>query len=195
MFCPSCGHDELRGSACSQCGTILSATEQKTATEQKPARSAPPPLQKPPPTSTTKPQKHRSRPLHDLDLTLPEFDVVDQKPEKPTVEKHKGEKHKEKASPQAPTGVEEPRNIEFSTFIFSLGSNALIAMGEAHMLGTPQQKSSADAVNLPQAKEIIDILGILEEKTKGNLTSQESELLKQTLYTLRTKYVQATKSK
>ena len=191
MFCPACGHDETRGSACSQCGTILSPGEQKTATEPKPARpTAPPPPQKQAPTTPTKAQKHRSRPLHDLDLTLPELDVANQIKAKPKLEKPKT-----KIPSPEPAGFDGSRQVEFSTFIFSLGSNALIAMGESRMLGAPQQKSPTDDLNLPQAKEIIDILGLLEEKTKGNLTPQESELLKQTLYTLRTKYVQATKNK
>ncbi len=44
-------------------------------------------------------------------------------------------------------------------------------------------------VNLPQAKEIIDILRILEEKTKGNLTEEETNVLHDMLYTLQMKYV------
>jgi hypothetical protein len=44
---------------------------------------------------------------------------------------------------------------------------------------------------LPQAKEIVDILSILEEKTKGNLTTEEAAVMKDMLYTLRMKYVEA----
>jgi hypothetical protein len=44
-------------------------------------------------------------------------------------------------------------------------------------------------VNLPQAKEIIDLLSVLEEKTKGNLTSEEQTVLRDMLYALRMKYV------
>lgn len=51
----------------------------------------------------------------------------------------------------------------------------------------PQQTSMP--VNLPQAKEIIDLLSVLEEKTKGNLTSDEQTVLRDMLYALRMKYV------
>jgi len=54
----------------------------------------------------------------------------------------------------------------------------------------PQQP--APPANLPQAKEIIDILSMLEEKTKGNLSSDETSVLGDMLYTLRMKYVSAT---
>jgi len=51
----------------------------------------------------------------------------------------------------------------------------------------PQQQPIP--VNLPQAKEIIDLLSVLEEKTKGNLTSEEQTVLRDMLYALRMKYV------
>ncbi len=51
----------------------------------------------------------------------------------------------------------------------------------------PQQPSMP--VNLPQAKEIIDLLSVLEDKTKGNLTSDEQTVLRDMLYALRMKYV------
>ncbi len=54
---------------------------------------------------------------------------------------------------------------------------------------SPDQPSTS--VNLPQAKEMVDILSILEEKTKGNLTSEEAAVMKDMLYTLRMKYVEA----
>ena len=57
--------------------------------------------------------------------------------------------------------------LSFSTFILSLGTSALMLMGEQLSPENP-----ALPVNLPQAKEIIDILRILEEKTKGNLRNR-----------------------
>ena len=47
-------------------------------------------------------------------------------------------------------------------------------------------------VNLPQAKEIIDILSLLETKTKGNLTADEQSVLTDMLYALRMKFVELT---
>ena len=84
------------------------------------------------------------------------------------------------SSPPAPP-------LTFSSFVFSLGTSSLMLMGESL---DPQQPSPP--VNLPQAKEIIDILSMLEEKTKGNLTSEEASVLGDMLYTLRMKYVSAT---
>lgn len=77
--------------------------------------------------------------------------------------------------------------LTFSSFVFSLGTSSLMLMGETL---DPQQPSPP--VNLPQAKEIIDILSMLEEKTKGNLSSEEASVLSDMLYTLRMKYVSAT---
>ena len=77
--------------------------------------------------------------------------------------------------------------INFSSFVFSLGSSALMLMGETL---DPQQP--AIPVNLAQAKEIIDILSVLEAKTQGNLTSDEKSVLTDMLYTLRMKYVGVT---
>ncbi len=74
--------------------------------------------------------------------------------------------------------------VTFSSFVISLGSSSLMLMGE-HL--DPQQPSLP--VNLPQAKEIIDLLSVLEEKTKGNLTSEEQTVLRDMLYALRMKYV------
>ena len=54
---------------------------------------------------------------------------------------------------------------------------------------SPEQPSTS--VNLIQAKEIVDILSILEAKTRGNLTAEEGAVMKDMLYTLRMKYVEA----
>ncbi len=80
--------------------------------------------------------------------------------------------------------------LSFSSFIFSLGTSALMLMGEKM---SPDQPNTQ--LNLPQAKEIVDILSILEEKTKGNLTSEEAAVMKDMLYTLRMKYVEAASGK
>ena len=84
-------------------------------------------------------------------------------------------------------GPSEPAPpLSFSSFIFSLGTSALMLMGEQF---SPDQP--APGVNLPQAKEIIDILSLLEEKTKGNLTEEEATMIRDMLYTLRMKYVES----
>ena len=95
------------------------------------------------------------------------------------------------ASPSKPsisaTSSAEPAQappVTFSSFVISLGSSSLMLMGEQL---DPNQASIP--VNLPQAKEIIDLLSVLEDKTKGNLTSDEQTVLRDMLYALRMKYV------
>lgn len=86
---------------------------------------------------------------------------------------------------------QEPRQpVTFSSFIFSLGTSALMLMGEQL---DPQQ--GRIPVNLSQAKEIIDILSMLEGKTKGNLTAEEQSVLTDMLYALRMKYVDLASAK
>ncbi|GJL56515.1 MAG: hypothetical protein NPIRA02_36470 [Nitrospirales bacterium] len=74
--------------------------------------------------------------------------------------------------------------ITFSSFVFSLGTSALMLMGESL-----DSKQPSVPVNLPQAKEVVDILSMLDEKTKGNLSPEEASVLGDMLYTLRMKYV------
>ncbi len=74
--------------------------------------------------------------------------------------------------------------INFPTFIFSLNSSALVHLGVIEDPATQQKVK-----NLPMAKQTIDILGMLEEKTKGNLLEDEANMLKTMLYELRMLYV------
>lgn len=74
--------------------------------------------------------------------------------------------------------------INFSTFIFSLNASALVNLGAIENPATGKKEK-----NLPLAKQTIDILGMLEEKTGGNLSSDEENLLKNILYDLRLSYV------
>ena len=78
--------------------------------------------------------------------------------------------------------------INFSTFIFSLNSSVLVHLG---LLEDPA--SGVKQKNLPIAKQTIDILGMLEEKTRGNLTQDEEGMLKNILYDLRMLYVREKK--
>ena len=88
------------------------------------------------------------------------------------------------ASPDETSHEDHLLPVNFSSFVISLGSSSLMLMGERL---DPQQQPIP--VNLPQAKEIIDLLSVLEEKTKGNLTSEEQTVLRDMLYALRMKYV------
>lgn len=78
------------------------------------------------------------------------------------------------------------RPLEFSTFLISLGTSALVQMGEA-----PDPTSGGTmTADLTAARQTIDILGLLEEKTRGNLTDAEDGLLKNLLRDLRFRAVQ-----
>jgi hypothetical protein len=74
--------------------------------------------------------------------------------------------------------------IDFYTFALSLGSSAIVHLGDA-----PNPETSKLEVNLLLAKQTVDILGMLEEKTRGNLTADEQQLLEHLLYDLRIRYV------
>ncbi|HEX7008578.1 MAG TPA: DUF1844 domain-containing protein [Phycisphaeraceae bacterium] len=73
----------------------------------------------------------------------------------------------------------------FLTLISTLATQALFAMGAVADPRTGQRYQ-----NLDLARHHIDLLGVLEEKTKGNLTDEEAATLATTLYELRTRYVQ-----
>ena len=78
-------------------------------------------------------------------------------------------------------------DLSFTEFVISLASTAAIHFGdvpnpESGERGTP---------NLPAAKQMIDILTLLEQKTKGNLTAEERQVLEQVLFELRMRFVQS----
>ena len=91
----------------------------------------------------------------------------------------------------SPTGQEAEQRLPatFLSFVYSLGTSALMLLGE-----NPAQQGSGHAQNLGHAQEIIDILSILETKTKGNLTQEEEAVLQEMLYALRIKYVEKASS-
>lgn len=76
--------------------------------------------------------------------------------------------------------------LNFSTFILSLTTSALVCLGEL-----PDPISKEKVINLPLAQQTISIIEILKEKTAGNLTEDEDNLIGTVLYDLRMKYVQA----
>ena len=76
--------------------------------------------------------------------------------------------------------------INFTTFIFSLSSSALIQLGEI-----PDPFTQKVEKNLTAAHQTIDILGLLEQKTKGNLDDEEGRTLEAILYDLRMRFLKA----
>jgi hypothetical protein len=89
-----------------------------------------------------------------------------------------------KASSDAEERITLPE-VSFSTFVFSLSSSALVHLGEI-----PEPDSKHVRVDLAMAKQIIDTLGMLQEKTRGNLEGDEDRLLKTVLYDLRLRFIQ-----
>ena len=78
--------------------------------------------------------------------------------------------------------------IDFGVFVMSLASSVLVHLGEIEHPDSRERDA-----NVPLAKQTIDILGMLREKTRGNLNQEEAQLLDNLLYDLRMKYVDAKK--
>ena len=81
-------------------------------------------------------------------------------------------------------------SVDFSTHVLSLASTALIALGKM-----PGPDDDMHPVDLETARHLIDVLGMLEHKTKGNLDESEHKLLQSLIYDLRVSYVDAEKAK
>ena len=78
--------------------------------------------------------------------------------------------------------------IDFSTFVVSLSHSALVHLGDA------KQPDGTVERNLPLARQTIDILALLQDKTKGNLSGAEERLLAQVLYDLRMRFVEVSRT-
>ncbi len=84
-----------------------------------------------------------------------------------------------------PQGVsQEVPQTEFTFFLSSLSMQAMIALGDL-----PHPSTNQPHEDMEQAKYLIDTVGMLQEKTKGNLTGEEASLLENLLYELRMRYV------
>ena len=88
----------------------------------------------------------------------------------------------ETAEPSRPEGA--LAEVRFDLFLSGLAMEAFVALGDM-----PHPTTRRQAANLTQAKYLIDLLGVLEEKTKGNLTVDEEKLLRDALYQLRMRYL------
>lgn len=110
----------------------------------------------------------------------------------------RGQARVEDAPPEAKPAAQEdgappmggPAGIDFHTFVLSLGSSALLHLGELERPG-----ASGPEKDLPMAKHTIDILAMLQAKTKGNLTPEEDKLMESLLYDLRLRYVESLQKK
>ena len=87
---------------------------------------------------------------------------------------------------EAPKDVPQPE-ITFSSFLISLGSSAFIHLGDIPDPATGEIKK-----DVPLAKQTIDLLGLLREKTRNNLLEEEEKLFEHLLYDLRMRYIKET---
>lgn len=99
-----------------------------------------------------------------------------------------GKEDKAEATSEAPRSREEAPlpEVSFISFVLSLSTSALIHLGEIEDPVTQKTEK-----RLPHAKQTIDLLALLQEKTKGNLTQQEEKVIENILYDLRMRYVRA----
>ena len=98
----------------------------------------------------------------------------------------KMEKREESPREEKPEQDASLPEITFPSLLLSLSTSALIQLGE---IQDPVSKQPVK--NLPLAKQTIDLIGMLKEKTKGNLTSDEEKLMENMLYDLKLRYVKA----
>jgi hypothetical protein len=82
-----------------------------------------------------------------------------------------------------------PPEPDFNFFITTLALQASIALGQV-----PNPATNKTEEDLTQAKFLIDTLGMLKDKTKGNLNQDETNLLDNLLYELRMKYIEKSKT-
>jgi hypothetical protein len=108
--------------------------------------------------------------------------IVEPEPEAGASRSGSGEGAEEECAPWSGALLPE---VTFSTFVFSLSSSALVHLGEI-----PEPMSQKMHQDLVLAKQIIDTLGMLADKTRGNLDAGEDRLLKNVLCDLRLRYVQ-----
>jgi Domain of unknown function (DUF1844) len=127
------------------------------------------------------------------------FTVRDRRRFEESGEVKKGVDEKQAAGPakppegpagESPAEARDMPEIDFSTFIFSLSTSALFHFGDF-----PDPSTQKAEKNLLAAKQTIDLLGMLKEKTRGNLESAEEELLDNFLFELRMRYVKEMEKK
>ncbi len=88
------------------------------------------------------------------------------------------------------TGEPDPsQGVNFASFLLSLATTGMVHLGEI-----PEPSTGQKMEDLEAARQMIDILGILKEKTEGNLSTEESHLLENVLYELRMKFMGKSKA-
>ena len=116
------------------------------------------------------------------------FDAQGEAKDKPEETKIGKDNETEKPQEQEKKKAPPLPEINFSSFLLSLSSSVLLHLGE---IEDPQ--SGIKKKDIALAKQSIDIINLLKEKTKGNLTEEEEKLMEHLLYDLRMRFVKANK--
>jgi hypothetical protein len=87
----------------------------------------------------------------------------------------------------ASSGEKKAPSLDFNALVLSLGSSAIVHLGEAPDPTTGQKREQPE---LAMAQESIDLLAMLQEKTQGNLTAEEGSFLQNMLFDLRMLFVE-----
>ena len=115
----------------------------------------------------------------------PREDAAQEARNKPEPEKVPGGKPRATAPEEPPPGT--GGRIDFPSYILSYYTQGLVLLGEVPNPYTNQKEEDLEA-----ARHTVDILGMLRDKTKGNLTPEEAQLLESVLYEVRMKYMAKT---
>lgn len=102
----------------------------------------------------------------------------------------KQQRHARDAFDDAKAEAEALPDINFATFVLSLAHSAWVHLGDA-----PNPADGSKSVEPALARQTIDLLALLQEKTQGNLTREEDSLLAHALFDLRMRFVEVAKSK
>jgi len=114
---------------------------------------------------------------------------VDENEQKLSEETHQKERFGEKEEKIQESHAHSHEPLSFSSFVLGFITQALMFMGEV-----PSPQGHQTQVDLSAARQVIDLLAMLKQKTKGNLDSTEDKLLEDALFDLRMRYVQLAKS-
>lgn len=127
--------------------------------------------------------------MSDQDDERPSFQVKDRRRFAATGEARAVPPDTASAEPAAPRAGHSEQPVTFSTFVLGFSTQVLLHLGEI-----PDPTTGAVQRDLGAARQVIDILGILREKTRGNLGQDEEALLDSILYDLRMRYVELVRS-
>ncbi len=124
-----------------------------------------------------------------------EGEVREEKPKQPTQEQQpppeeqqSPQPSQEEAASQIPP-QDSSQAVDFASFLLSLATTGMVHLGEI-----PEPNTGQISEDLEGARQMIDILSILKEKTEGNLSGEEARLLENLLYELRMKFLSKSKS-